>query len=141
MKRKWFAKNSKYLGKTDSVPTFNGNRNELNMQQWLHTIDATGDVFDWDEKARTCMANKLGSNAKSRYNKKERKKRKENLKLSWKESRVNLLGAFASQQGVFSKLEELVNTQREKHQRLVDFYYKKLLSKNCNLKTVSQLTL
>jgi hypothetical protein len=45
-----------------------------------------------------------------------------------------LIEGFPPQQGVFDKLKELVNVQREKHQSLVDFYYRKLgLGHACKL--------
>lgn len=32
------------------VAVFTADPNEINMEQWLRTIDATGDIFNWDEK-------------------------------------------------------------------------------------------
>jgi hypothetical protein len=58
---------------------FGGGFEEMNVQQWIHTINATGDVFGWDDKARIfCMTNKLRGNAKSWYNNQDK------LDLSWK---------------------------------------------------------
>ncbi|KAK9736289.1 hypothetical protein QE152_g12618 [Popillia japonica] len=116
LKEKLSSKTSRYQGKIDSVPSFNAAKGELSMEQWLHTIDATGKVFDWDDKARIfCMTNKLKDNAKDWYNSQEK------LNLSWEEWKIKLLDAFPPQQGVFRKLKELVNTVREKHQNLIDF--------------------
>jgi hypothetical protein len=115
LKRKLSTKSNRYEGKIDSVPMFGGGFEEMNVQQWIHTINATGDVFGWDDKARIfCMTNKLRGNAKSWYNNQDK------LDLSWKQWKKNLIEAFPPQQGVFDKLKELVNVQREKHQSLVD---------------------
>ncbi|KAH0811943.1 hypothetical protein GEV33_010848 [Tenebrio molitor] len=129
LKRKLSTKSNRYEGKIDSVPMFGGGFEEMNVQQWIHTINATGDVFGWDDKARIfCMTNKLRGNAKSWYNNQDK------LDLSWKQWKKNLIEAFPPQQGVFDKLKELVNVQREKHQSLVDFYYRKLgLGHACKL--------
>jgi hypothetical protein len=129
LKRKLSTKSNRYEGKIDSVPMFGGGFEEMNVQQWIHTINASGDVFGWDDKARIfCMANKLRGNAKSWYN------NQDNLNLSWKQWKTKLIEAFPPQQGVFDKLKELVNVQREEHQSLVDFYYRKLaLGHACKL--------
>jgi hypothetical protein len=129
LKRKLSTKSNRYEGKIDSVPMFGGGFEEMNVQQWIHTINATGDVFGWDDKARIfCMTNKLRGNAKSWYTNQDK------LDLSWKQWKKNLIEAFPPQQGVFDKLKELVNVQREKHQSLVDFYYRKLgLGHACKL--------
>jgi hypothetical protein len=68
---------------------FGGGFEEMNVQQWIHTINATGDVFGWDDKARIfCMTNKLRGNAKSWYNNQDK------LDLSWKQWKKNLIEAF-----------------------------------------------
>lgn len=129
LKKKLNEKNSHYQGKIDSVPSFSGQANDLNMQQWLHTINSTGDIFGWDEKARIfCMVNKLKGNAKSWYN------NQVDLKLSWKEWKKKLLAAFPSLTGIYFKLKDFVNNERPRNQNPVDFYYKKLsLGQSCKL--------
>ncbi|KAJ8931346.1 hypothetical protein NQ314_015755 [Rhamnusium bicolor] len=117
-------------GKIDSVTVFNGNFDEtMNVTQWLNSIDATGDLFDWDEKARVyCMVNKLRGNAKTWYT------NQENLNISWKEWKDKLEESFPVQQCVFSKLKDLVNIERSASQSLVDFFYQKLsLGQYCKL--------
>lgn len=123
------SKSNRYQGKIDSVPAFRASLDGLTMEQWLHAIESTGDVFDWDDKARIfCMSNKLRGNAKHWYN------NQETFNLSWRQWKQKLLQAFPSQAGVFSKLKELVNTERDKNQNLVDFYYRKLsLGQSCKL--------
>uniref|UniRef100_V5GJH5 Retrotransposon gag domain-containing protein n=1 Tax=Anoplophora glabripennis TaxID=217634 RepID=V5GJH5_ANOGL len=129
LKRKLRSKSSAYYGKIDSVPTFSGGFQETNVKQWINNIDTTGDMFEWDEKARVyCMVNKLKGNARTWY------LNQDNTKLSWEEWKKKLKNAFPPQQCVFGKLRELVNVQREPSQNLVDFYYQKVaLGQYCKL--------
>lgn len=125
----WKTSSNRYQGKINSVPTFRANLDGINVEQWLHAIDSTGDLFGWDEKARIfCMSNKLGGNARHWYN------NQETINLTWHQWKRKLVNAFPPQARVFMKLKELVNVERERNQNLVDFYYRKLcLGQSCKL--------
>lgn len=119
----------RFEGKIDSISVFKGGLDGLTAQQWLHSIESTGDLFEWDEKAKIfCMANRLAGHAKHWYN------NQEELNISWSEWKFKLLNAFPSHTSYYSKLKELVNDFRDKDRNLIDFFYKKLsLGHSCNL--------
>ncbi|KAJ8983227.1 hypothetical protein NQ317_005316 [Molorchus minor] len=130
LKRKLSDKSSVYQGKIDSVVAFSGSFDEvMNARLWLNSIDATGDLFGWDERARIyCMINKLRGNAKTWYS------NQESVHLSWKEWKNKLQESFPEQQCVFRKLKDLVNNERNESQNLIDFFYQKLsLGQYCKL--------
>lgn len=103
---------------------------------FLNIVDATGDLFDSDSKARIfCMRNKLRGNAITWY------QNQEVTKLTWREWKDELTEVYPPEQNVFTKLKDLVNYYSEPSQCLVDFYYKKLsLRVQCKLKTTSSWT-
>lgn len=51
LKRQLEIKEVRYPGRIENIPEFKGCREGLNAEKWLHMIDTTGDVYNWDSKA------------------------------------------------------------------------------------------
>lgn len=113
----------------DGIAEFSGATDGMTINQWLQRIDAIGDLYDWDDRARIfCMTGKLTGNAKSWY------ECQSEFGFTWAEWKEKLITAFPTGICIAAKLREFVTVERKQDQDLIAFYYYKLrLGQNCEL--------
>lgn len=128
--REEINKQQRYVGRMELIPEFDGTASSLTINQWLTKIDAIGDLYHWDSRAKIfAMIGKLSGNAKLWF-----ECQSEMHSSDWNEWKEKLVRAFPSCKGIATNLKEFINTERKYNENIVSFYYSKLkLGKHCEL--------
>lgn len=121
--------NLRFLGKPDNIPKFDGNSNTTSVHTWLHRLESLATIYGWDEKTLIYhMTASLEGNALLWFG------HQQDINISWEDWKKRLAEFFPAGRGLAAKLHDFVTTTKQKDEKVLDFYYKKLAQgKLCEL--------